>query len=147
MNILYLQWSKQTINIRKTCPCNVYPLETHFYIEKLGYAGVHLFFLILLQNIDCGYSLEPPRRVPTIYVLEQNKKNIKIFLVKNFIFSANFFFLNIAWTSFCNEIFWEHGCVCLISEHEWLLKMLLSFGPLESHEITVSCQQEKNDQK
>ena len=48
--------------IKKTCPCNVYPLEPHFYIAKLGYAGVYLFFLFLLQNIDCGYSLEPPRR-------------------------------------------------------------------------------------
>ena len=48
--------------IRKTCPCNEYPLKPHFYIEKLGYAGVYLFFLFLLQNIDCGYSLEPPRR-------------------------------------------------------------------------------------
>ena len=42
--------------IMKTCPCNVYPLEPHFYIAKLGYAGVYLFFLFLLQNIDCGYS-------------------------------------------------------------------------------------------
>ena len=48
--------------IRKTCPCNIYPLIPHFYIAKLGYAGVYLFFLFLLQNIDCGYSLEPPRR-------------------------------------------------------------------------------------
>ena len=48
--------------ITKTCPCNVYPLEPHFYIVKLGFAGVYLFFLFLLQNIDCGYSLEPPRR-------------------------------------------------------------------------------------
>ena len=48
-------------NIMKTCPCNVYPLEPHFYIAKLGYAGVYLFFLFLLQNIDCGYSLEPPQ--------------------------------------------------------------------------------------
>ena len=48
--------------IRKTCPCNVYLLEPHFYIAKLGYAGVYLFFLFLLKNIDCGYSLEPPRR-------------------------------------------------------------------------------------
>ena len=31
------------------------PLEPHFYIAKLGYAGVYLFFLFLLQNIDCGY--------------------------------------------------------------------------------------------
>ena len=44
-------------NIRKTCP-----LKPHFYIAKLGYAGVYLFFLFLLKNIDCGYSLEPPRR-------------------------------------------------------------------------------------
>ena len=48
--------------IMKTWPCNEYPLKPHFYIVKLGYAGVYLFFLFLLQNIDCGYSLEPPRR-------------------------------------------------------------------------------------
>ena len=50
------------MSIRKTCPCNVYPLKPHFYIAKLGYGGGYLFFLFLLQNIDCGYSLEPPRR-------------------------------------------------------------------------------------
>ena len=32
------------------------PLNPTF-IVKLGYAGVYLFFLFLLQNIDCGYSL------------------------------------------------------------------------------------------
>ena len=52
----------QLFHIRKTCPCNIYPLKPHFYIVKLGYAGVYLFFLFLLQNIDCGYSLEPPWR-------------------------------------------------------------------------------------
>ena len=50
------------IDIRKTCPCNVNHLKPHFYIEKLGYAGVYHFFLFLLQNIDCGYSLDSPRR-------------------------------------------------------------------------------------
>ena len=34
------------------------PLKPHFYIVKLGFAGVYLFFLFLLQNIDCGYSLD-----------------------------------------------------------------------------------------
>ena len=29
---------------------------------------------ISAQNIDCGYSLEPPRRVPTIFVFEQKKE-------------------------------------------------------------------------
>ena len=28
-------------------------------------------FQIAAQNIDCGYSLEPPRWVPTIYAFEQ----------------------------------------------------------------------------
>ena len=30
----------------KTCPCKVYPLKPHVYIEKLGFARVYLFFLI-----------------------------------------------------------------------------------------------------
>ena len=28
--------AKNKKNIRKTCPCNVYPLEPHFYIETLN---------------------------------------------------------------------------------------------------------------
>ena len=28
--------------ITKTCPCNVYPLISHFYIAKLGFAGIYL---------------------------------------------------------------------------------------------------------
>ena len=36
-----------------------------FYIAKLGHAGVYLFSLFLLQNIDCGYSLEPLKAVIT----------------------------------------------------------------------------------
>ena len=52
---------KGWFDIRKTCPCNIYPLH-HIYKVKLGYSGVYLFFLFLLQNIDCGYSLGPPLR-------------------------------------------------------------------------------------
>ena len=44
------------------CSIHVYPLILHFYVAKLGYAGVYLFFWFLLQNIDCWYSIEPPRR-------------------------------------------------------------------------------------
>ena len=36
------------VYIRKTCLCNDYPLIPHFYIAKLGYAGVYLFYLFLL---------------------------------------------------------------------------------------------------
>ena len=45
--------------IRITCLCYVYLLIPHFYVAKLGYTRVYLFFLFLLQNLDCGYSLEP----------------------------------------------------------------------------------------
>ena len=42
---------------------NFDPLKTHFYIVKLGFTGVYIvFFLFLLKNIGCRYSLEPPRR-------------------------------------------------------------------------------------
>ena len=48
------------LHITKTSPCNKDPLTPHFYIVKVGFTGVYIFFLFLLQNIDCGYSLEPP---------------------------------------------------------------------------------------
>ena len=50
--------------IMKTCPCKEYPLTPHFYIVKLGFTRVYLFFLFLLKNIDCGYSLELPHEPP-----------------------------------------------------------------------------------
>ena len=50
------------IDITKTCLYNFDPLEPHFYIVKLGFTGVYIIFLITAQNIDCVYSLEPPRR-------------------------------------------------------------------------------------
>ena len=43
-------------------PYNSDPLKPHFYIVKLGFTGVYIIFLISAQNIDYGYSLEPPRR-------------------------------------------------------------------------------------
>ena len=46
-----------TLTIMQTSPCNEYPLTPHFYIVKLGFTGVYIFFLFLLYNIDRGYSL------------------------------------------------------------------------------------------
>ena len=57
-----------TYSITKSYLYNFDPLKPHFYIVKLGftlllhYLHYTLFFLFLLKNIDCGYSLEPPRR-------------------------------------------------------------------------------------
>ena len=36
------------IVIMKTCPCNEYLLTPHFYIGKVGFTGVFIFFLFLL---------------------------------------------------------------------------------------------------
>ena len=47
--------------ITKTCLYNFNPLKPHFYIVKLGFAGVYIIFVISAKNINCGYSLEPPR--------------------------------------------------------------------------------------
>ena len=52
---------RPSVIITKTCLYNVDPLKPHFYIVKLGFTGVYIIFLISAQNIDCGYSLEPPR--------------------------------------------------------------------------------------
>ena len=49
-------------HITKTYLYNFDPLKPHFYIVKLGFTGVYIIFLISVQNIDCGYSLEPPCR-------------------------------------------------------------------------------------
>ena len=48
--------------ITKACLYNFDPLKPHFHMAKLGFTGVYIIFLISAQNIDCGYSLEPPRR-------------------------------------------------------------------------------------
>ena len=47
--------------ITKTSPCNEDPLTPYFYKVKLGFTGVYIIFLFLLQNIYCWYWLEPPR--------------------------------------------------------------------------------------
>ena len=49
-------------DITKTYLYNFDPLKPHFCIVKLGFTGVYIIFLISAQNIDCGYSLEPPHR-------------------------------------------------------------------------------------
>ena len=50
------------LGIKKTYLYNFDPLKPHFYIVNLGFTGVYIIFHISAQNIDCGYSLEPPRR-------------------------------------------------------------------------------------
>ena len=77
-------------DITKTRLYNFDPLEPHFYIGKLGFTGVYIIFLISAQNIDCGYSLEPPRRGGSNeyhnICFEQKYKKYQSFLPENFQF-------------------------------------------------------------
>ena len=52
------------LNITKTRLYDFDPFKSHFYIVKLGFTGVYIIFLFcfMLENIDCGYSSEPPHR-------------------------------------------------------------------------------------
>ena len=76
--------------ITKTCLYNVHPLKLTFYIVNWGLQGYKLFFLFLLKNIACGYSLEPPcwggsNEYPQS-VLSRNMKIFQSFLSENFHF-------------------------------------------------------------
>ena len=75
-----------------TCPCNVYSLTPHFYIVKLGFTGVYIFLIFDLKHrlwiLVRTASLRRFYRIPTIYVLSKNKKNITIFHLKIIIFTA-----------------------------------------------------------
>ena len=65
-------------------------LKPHFYIVKLGFTGVYIIFLISAQNIDCEYSLEPPRRGGSDeyrnLCFEQKYEKYQNFYLKIFIF-------------------------------------------------------------
>ena len=62
---------------------NFDPLKPHFYIVKLGFTRVYIiFFLFLLKNIDCGYSLELPPNL----CCEQKYEKISEFLSEIFFF-------------------------------------------------------------
>ena len=61
MFLIYTE-NKACTSITKTCLYNVDLLKPYFYTVKLVFTGVYIIFLISSQNIDCGYSLEPPRQ-------------------------------------------------------------------------------------
>ena len=83
---------------RKNAYIILTPLKPHFYIVKLGFTGVYIIFLFLLKNIDCGYSLEPPRRGGSNEYhnpcFEQKyEKNIRVFIWKFSVFGGEIFYI------------------------------------------------------
>ena len=70
---------------------NFDPLQPHFYIVKLGFTGVYIIFLISAQKHRLWVLVRTASarrfyRVPTIYVLSRNMKNIRFFYLKIFLF-------------------------------------------------------------
>ena len=51
-------------------------LKTHFYIEKLGFGGVYLIFLI--QNIHCVYSLKLPHCMFWVKIFKIKNENFQM---------------------------------------------------------------------
>ena len=60
-NIRVAEWMSVFV-ITKTFLYIFDPLKPHFHIVKLGFTGVYIIFIISAENMDCGYSLEPPHR-------------------------------------------------------------------------------------
>ena len=94
--------------ITKTCLYNIDPLKPEFYIVKLGLTGVYISFLISALNIDCGYSLEPPRRGGS------NEYPQSMFL------SENFQFLEVKFSIYLNRCVFVMCALWLRYYHEYL---------------------------
>ena len=80
----------------KNMPIQFDPLNPHFYKVKMGFTGIYIFFLFLLNNIDCGYSLEQHRRGdsnehPQSIFWAEIWKNIRIFIWKLPVFGGENF--------------------------------------------------------
>ena len=83
LNICFLELSEEFPRTRKQHYENT-PIQTYrkFYLQKVKLFRkiISDIFHISAQNIDCGYSLEPPRRggsneYPQSMFLSRNKKN------------------------------------------------------------------------
>ena len=101
-----MEWSHKLLSSGKPVREIYTPFKPLFYIVKLEYTGVYLFFLLLLQNIDCGYSLEPSRRGGSnVYPQSMFRAKIR---KKKYLSDEIFIFYNekkslyIAWASFRN---------------------------------------------
>ena len=89
-------------HITKTCLYNFDPLKPHLYIVKLGFTGVYIIFLISAQNIDCGYSLEPPHRGGS-NEYPQSMFWAEIWKISEFFLSENCQFLEVKFSIYLNR--------------------------------------------
>ena len=88
-------------SITKTYLYSFDPLKPHFYIVKLEFTGVYIIFHISAQNIDCGYSLQPPRRGGS-NEYPQSMFWAEIWKISKFL-SENFQFLEMKFSIYLNR--------------------------------------------
>ena len=69
------------------------PLNPTLIQKKLGFAGVYLMFLSLIQNMQC---------VPAVYILSENIKKIKI--CRMIFFSKKSLYVTVTGESNCSSI-------------------------------------------
>ena len=105
---------QEKTTITKTYLYNFDPLKPHFYIVKLGFTGVCIIFLISAQNIDCGYSLEPPRLAEAVLTSTHNLCFGQIYEKYQNFLSENFPFLVVKFSIYLNRrvfvmtfVFWK----------------------------------------
>ena len=97
---MFFWWTKKNIStIMKTYLYYFNPPKPHFYIVKnWGLQGVYIIFLISAQKHRLWVLIRTALlrqfyRVPTIYVLSRNMKNISIFLWKFSFFGGKIFII------------------------------------------------------
>ena len=64
-----------------TLPCNLYPLEPHFYIVKLGFIVFNIGYLISI--LKHGHSVEHLNELILKSIFSENKEILQ-FLYENF---------------------------------------------------------------
>ena len=102
-----LEDNKQFIS---NIPHNFDPLKPHFYTVKLGFTGYTLFFLFLLKNVDCVYSLEPPQQGGS-KEYPHSTFWAEIWKISNFL-SENFQILVVIFSIYLNRrvfVMWDKG--------------------------------------
>ena len=87
-----LPWGLNKVHVYITTQTNLYnfdPIKPHCYIVKLGFTGVYIFCFIsatkhILWVLVRTASARRFQRVPIIYALNRNMKNIRAFVSENF---------------------------------------------------------------
>ena len=83
------------------------PPYTPLLYSKTGICRGMPIFLVLLQNIDCGYLLEPPRQEPVLTSTHNLCFGAKILvrkILKNDILKI-FNFYNLKFSVFCMDVY------------------------------------------